>query len=211
MLHRFYNNDSIIHHNADGQHKAEHCERIDRESQREKEREGPDNGNRNREERNQGCTPALEKKEDDQHDKGKGFKQRSDDFVDRHFYYRNGFEGYYIVNVFGKGFLQGLHCLVHALCNIQRIASGSLIDKQIRSAFAIDERVTGVAEFSQLDASDVVQVDERTLPGICPDNNIAKLLLGTQATVGEHGILKGLGIPLRRRTDRACSNLEILF
>jgi hypothetical protein len=65
-LHAFNHHDGVVHHQANGQHQAEHRERIDRETEQGEEYKRAYQGNGNGQQWNQRRAPVLQEKVDHQ-------------------------------------------------------------------------------------------------------------------------------------------------
>ena len=77
--------DRIVDHDADRQHHAEQSQRVDRVAEHRQAGEGADQRNRNRDDRNQRGTPALQEQVHHQENEDHRHRQRQHHFVDRDF------------------------------------------------------------------------------------------------------------------------------
>ena len=92
VLHRLDDDDRIVHHQADRQHKAKQRKRIDRKSERREKCEGADQRYRHCDHGNQRRAPILQEHIDDQDHQPHRDQQRHHDFVDALGYRQRGIE-----------------------------------------------------------------------------------------------------------------------
>ncbi len=81
VLDRFDHHDGVIHHQADGEHQAEKRQGVDGKTEQGKQGKRADQGNRHRQQRDQGRAPALQEQEHHDDDQHQGFNQRFLDFL----------------------------------------------------------------------------------------------------------------------------------
>ena len=67
----FHHHDGIVHHDANGKHQAEEGQHVEREAHHQHDRQGADEGYRDRHRRNHGGPPVLEKEEEHQEDQAR--------------------------------------------------------------------------------------------------------------------------------------------
>ena len=75
LLHRLHHHNRIIHHNADRQHQPEQRQIVQAETEHSQRREGSDDGHGDRNQRNNGGTPALQKQQHNERHKDHGIPQ----------------------------------------------------------------------------------------------------------------------------------------
>src|SRR5215469_6034739 len=86
-------NDRIVDDEAGRECDAKHCERVDGETEDLDEGKSTDERNRDGDSWNDGCTPVLQEKEDDDDHDDDGFDDRLDHFFDGITYHRGRIEG----------------------------------------------------------------------------------------------------------------------
>ena len=126
-LDRLDHDDRVINHQPDRKNQPQQRERVDREADGRKEHEGADQRDRNRQDRNQGRAPVLQKDEDHQHHQRDRFEQGLDDFArafgDRH----GGVEDQPLLHVLRKLAREFGHPRLRLIGGLQRVGAGVLI------------------------------------------------------------------------------------
>ncbi len=79
----FHDDDGVVDHDADGKHKAEERQIVQRKTERREDREGADQRDRDGDDRNDGGAPGLQKQNHDEDHERDGFEDRRHDLVDR--------------------------------------------------------------------------------------------------------------------------------
>ncbi len=82
VFHRLHHHDGIVHHQPDGQHQSKKRKGIDGEPQHGEDHEGPNQRDRNGEQRDERGPPTLEEDVDHENDQDQSFAQGFVDFVD---------------------------------------------------------------------------------------------------------------------------------
>ena len=121
LLHRFHHHDRVIDHDADGEHQPEQRERVDGEAERGERSEGADERNGHHQNRNQRRTPALQEKEDDEHDQHKGYEQGLDHLFERLGHERRGAVRDVVDDAWRKPRCLIFHHLLDLLGNVERV------------------------------------------------------------------------------------------
>ncbi len=128
MLNRLHDHDRIVDDQADGEDETEQRQRVDGETEQRKRRERPDERHRHRQHRNQGCTPALEKQEYDQHHQGyrlgEGLHDLPDAFRDR----KARVQSIGVVNIVRERLFPSRHELLDRIGHLHGVGAGSLKD-----------------------------------------------------------------------------------
>ena len=173
--HRLDDDDGVVHDDADGEHQAEHRERVDREAEDREEDERAEQRDRDGEQRNERRSHVLEEHEDDDHDEHDGFEQRLDDLFDRGFDRRRRVVDDLVVHVGREEPLQLLERGVDALGRLQLVGAGQQVDRQHAGGLAVEPSERLVVLRAELDAADVADADLASLVGGAHDD-VAELV-----------------------------------
>jgi hypothetical protein len=125
-LHVLDHDDGVVHDDADGEHKPEQRQRVDREAEHIHHRERADDGHRHRHQRDDGCPPGLQEQDHDQHDERHGFQQRVDDGLDGGLHELRRVIDDVIVDAVRHAALDVGHRGAHVLCDLQGIGTRRL-------------------------------------------------------------------------------------
>src|SRR5450631_4205286 len=139
VLHGFHHHDGVIDHDTDGQHEAEHGKGIDGKAQRYKKYESSYNGDGDRQHRDQGRPPVLQKEEYDDRHKQQGDQQGIHHIGDGNLYDGDRLERNHIIDIGWEIGFHGGHGLVNAFRGGECVAARSLVDQQVGGPFAIHE------------------------------------------------------------------------
>ena len=122
--------DGVVDNEADGKHQAEQRKRVDRKAECRKDDEGSDERNRHGQQGNESGAPALEKNEDDDHNKAKRFKERQQDLVDTGCDCLRGIERDAVSDARRKSRGKLFHALTDGPCGFNCVGTGQLVNRQ---------------------------------------------------------------------------------
>src|SRR5829696_3612659 len=106
MDHGFDDDDGIVHHDPDSQHKSEHGQGVNGKSEYREKDERSDKGNRDRDQRNDRRTQVLKEDKNNKSYEYKSLDKCFYDLVDRSFDRRSSVVHHLVVHIRGKyGFL----------------------------------------------------------------------------------------------------------
>ncbi|MEY9717746.1 hypothetical protein ABIA22_000236 [Sinorhizobium fredii] len=202
--------DRIVDHDADRQHQPEEGQHVEGEAEGEEQRECADQRHRNGDDRNDRGAPGLEENDDHQRDEDHRLGDRHVDLVDR---FRDEFGRVVDDPVFeplGKVPGKVGHRRLDRIRRRERIGAGAREDAKRDGWAAVQVTVCHIFARAELDARDVLQLDEPAILGGL-DDHIAKLPGVTEAAVGGDGVLKGAVARHRRTADRAAGDLDVLL
>jgi len=129
VFHGLDHNDRIVHDQADGEDKAEEGERVDRKAKEGKNRKGPHQRDRYRQERNKGRPPPLEEDEDHKNNEEEGFEEGRLHLLHSFGNSQGGVQRYLIVQIRRETLLQLLHQLLGTAGGIQGVAPRHLVER----------------------------------------------------------------------------------
>ena len=184
----FHHHDGVVHQQADGQHHAEHGQRVDRITGCRQHTKGAQQYHRHGNGRNQRGAEVLQKDVHDQHHQHHGFEQGLDHFFDRGADERRGV-------VAGKGFeLVGKERLQLGDLGVDGSGHGHGVGTvgqhhaHAGAGLAVQARGDGEVFCAQLDARHVFQAHGGAVGGGL-ENDLLELFLGLQlAARGDGGI-----------------------
>ena len=127
MLDGFDNDDGVIHHQADGEHETEERERVHRETEHREQREGADQRNRDREQRNERRSPPLQEDEDDEDDQQQRLDQGVLDFLHALRDGERGIQGNDVIEIGREFLLQLRHRLLRTVGRGDGVRTGQLV------------------------------------------------------------------------------------
>lgn len=205
----FDDDDGVVDEEADGQDHGEQRQGVDGEIEDLEAGKGPQQRNRNGDERNQRRPAALEEEVNDEGDQQQGFDEGCNNFVDRR---RN--EGRAIVDDFIiQVRRERLFCLFQYLAGaadgLHGIGISRQTDHETGSVAAAQVTGNGIILGAQADIGNVADADHGTV-GIGADDDVLELFRRLQAAVCTQGILVGLVVRRRLGTDGPDSGLFIL-
>ena len=159
-LRGLYDHDGIIHHDADGQHEAEHAGHVDGKPQQREQSERAHDGHRNGEQRDKRGAPVLQEKEDHDDDQPGGFKQSHHDFLNGGAHEDAGIVGDDVIHAGGEAAFRLRHELAHAVGGGHGVGAGRQIDDEIAGRNAADAAEAAVAERPELHMADIADAEQ---------------------------------------------------
>ena len=201
--------DRVVHDDADGEHEAEHRERVDREAQQREEDERANDRDRHRQQRDDRGPHVLEKDEDDERDEDQRLDERLHDLVDRGLDRRRGVVDDLVVQAGWKQILGRGHGLVDRLGRLELVRAGEQVDRHRAGGLAVQPAERVVILAAQLGTPHVADAHHRS-GGRLTDDDVLELVRGHEATRRAHREGERLVGGRRRLSDPAGWRLEIL-
>src|SRR6201998_2123513 len=196
VLNGFDDDDGVVNHESNGEHKAEERKGVNRKTKRGKDDERADEGDWNRQQRDQCGAPALEKDEDNDHDKPERFKKRVHDLANADGDSLRGVERDAVRDAWRKGRGKLLDASSNSGSSLYRIGARQLIDGHDAGGRLVVAAGESIGLIAQFDSRDVFQVKNRAI-GIGPEDDVAKLLRLDQSALGTNRV--GELLSLRNR------------
>ena len=137
----FHHHNRIIHHNANGKHHGEQGDRIGRIAHGIQHREGADQADRHRNQRNDGGADRTQEQEDHNHHQHKGFQQRLDHLMNRELDEKCGVIGHLIAKPRRKACGQLAHGGSNTFRHANRIGPGREENLHQQRGAAIQPRI----------------------------------------------------------------------
>ena len=154
-FHRLHHDYGIVHNQADGKYQTKQREGINRKTKQREEDKRAYQGDRYRQERDQGSSPSLKEEIDDENHQRDGNHQGKDDFPYSLDDGTGGVERHRIVHISRKASLQFRHQFLHARCGIHGIGSRQLIDGDYSARLSVQAPRYRIVLRSELDTGDV--------------------------------------------------------
>jgi len=204
-----HHDDGVVDDDADGKHQRQERNRVGRIAEGKQHREGPDDGNRHGDDRNERRPHIAQEQKYDNRDKNKGFDQRMDHRLDR------------VVNEVGRVVHDlGFKALGHARLQFldlrrQSRRRGQRIGARREEYTDGDRRLTVEAAQrivilrAKFDARDILDFEHGPV-GIGTHDDVAELLCRRQPALSLDVELKLLVVRYRSRTDAADWRLNVL-
>ena len=159
-LDRFDHHNRVVHNKPDRQHQAKKRKRVDRESEQWEQHKRSDQRYRNRAQRNQRSSPALQKDKYDDDDQRERLEERFNDVVQSFSYRKRLIERDSEIHVRGKTLLRFGHQFANALRRLDRIGSGQLVTGEDCRRLAVQSPLQVVGLRAEIDARDVFHPNE---------------------------------------------------
>ena len=185
-LHVLHYHDGIVHHNTDGQYKAEQGQHVEREAEDEHEAESTDKGDRHRHHRDDGSTPALQRQINHDDNQYQCFEQRLVHLVNRFVDVGRHVERYLILQTLGEVGADFLHRLLDVLGHFHGIGSGQHVNAQHGSVTVIDTTLGVIGLRFERNAGHVAHPNQRTV-GIGTEHDLLKLCRRRQTSLRGDG------------------------
>ena len=205
----FNDDDRVVDDDADREHEAEQGQVVERYAEGHEDRERPDEGDRDRDDRNDGRAPALQEEEYDAHHQKDCHENRDDDLVDR----LRDEDGRVIdddrVDAGREILLQLLHRRHDFLIDRERVGAGLGIDEQDRRIAAVHVGGAAVIRGADLDPTDVAHAGHASST-VGFDDDVGELLGRGQPAERFDVDLIGLVARGRRLVQDTGRDLEIL-
>ena len=179
-------------------------------SQQLDESESADQRYRDRDRRNQGAAPILQKDQHDQHDEEDGFRKRLQYFADGIADKRRGVERDFVLQAGRKPLGKPVQFGADGLVDIEGIGGGQLRHADTDAVVAVEAKPGAVILRSQLRVAHVDKPDQRAVPARLQDDVVELSGIG-QASDGAHADLKHLIGGGGLRADLAGSDLNVLL
>ncbi len=170
MFNRLDDDDGIVHDEPDRQYQAEQRQRVDGKAEHREEHEGPDEGNRHRQQRNQGRAPALQEDVDHEDHQDDGDQERLDDFLDAFRYGARRIQRDGVVDALWQATLLLREQVLDPFCRLNGIRTGQLIDGDQGARLAIQVAGDGVVLRAHLDAGNVLDAHDAAIGRGAHDN-----------------------------------------
>ena len=129
MHHGFDDDDRVVDDDADGEHEAEHRQRVHREAEQREEDERAEQRHRDGQQRNERRAEVLQEDEDDDRDEDDRLEEGVDDRLDRRLHRRRRVVDDLVVEVGREELLGVLHGLVDRLGGLQLVRPGQQVDR----------------------------------------------------------------------------------
>jgi hypothetical protein len=192
----FHHDYGIVHHQPYGQDHAEQGQHVDGEAEDQHAHQGPEDGDRDRQGRDDGQPQAVQEDEDHQHHQDHGLEEGLDDLLDRSLDEQGGVQGHLVVEPLGEGVLQLRQGGPHVLGHLDGIGPGLLIDGDQGCLLALELGIQGIALGPKLRIAHILDPDQGRVLVFRPHDHVVELgRLGD----GAGGDGKGLGDRVRRR------------
>ena len=205
-----HHHDGVVHHDADGQYQAEQRQRVEREAEQVHHREGADQRDRYRHQRDDRGAPGLQEQDHYQYHQHQGFEQGMHHCLDG----ATDEDGRVIddaeVHAFGEVLLELGHLGPHFVGNLDGIGARTLEDRDRHRRLVVQQRAQGVLARPQLDPGDVFQAGDLAVFAGANDD-VLELFLGDQAALGVDRQLETGGVGRRWRAQGTGSHLAVLF
>ena len=205
-----HHDDGVVHHDADRQHQAEQAERVDREAEQVHHREGADDRDRHRQQRDDGGAPGLQEQDHDQHHQRDRLQQRVHHRLDRGAHELRRVVDDLVIDAFGHRLLQLRHGLAHAVGDLDRVGARRLEDRHGDRVLVVQQRAQRVVRGAQLQPRDVAQPRHRAV-GAALDDDVAELVLALQPALRVDRQLQVDALDAGRRADHAGRGLDVLL
>ena len=202
--------DGVVDDDTDRQHQSEQRQRVDREPRREHHREGADDGDWYRDERDDRGPPRLQKENDHDDDHQRSEEQRVDHLADR-----IAHEQCRIVH--GRPFdalrepgLQVGHLRANGAGERQRVRARRLEHHDGDGRLVVEQRAQAERAGTELDARNIAQTSDRSVSAGL-DDDVAELFLVRESTARDDRQLICHRVVHRRSADGAGGDLEVLL
>src|SRR5512135_3704769 len=200
-MHRLDHHDRVVHHDPDRQHQREERDQVDRDTEQQQEKEGPDEGYRNRQSRDQRGTPIPEEQVDHQRHEHEGLEQGVEHLLDGGLQEGGNVVADLKVHARREHLrLERLELLLNLLNDGGGVGAGELLENDGSRGIAVDVRVKVVERRAQLDFGDVLDPQDLTLR-ICLENDVFILLWLVEAPYPGQDVLDGLRRLARRLAE----------
>jgi len=166
--------DGVVDHQADGQHQPQQRDDVDREAQQREEREGPDERDGDRHERDDGRPPVLDEEVDDEDHQDEGDHQRVEYVPDTGVDAGRGVDDRGGRNAVGHAFFEPCHRRPDLLAHLHGVAAGLLVDDDHGRGLALEERAHAVALAAERNLGHIAQPDLLAFRSR-DDHDVAKL------------------------------------
>ena len=139
-LYIFHYDNGVVHDDADRQHQAEQRQRIQGQAKRRHDREGADQRDRHRQQRNDGGAPVLQKQDDHEHHQQQRFEQSLHHGIDGLLHEYHGIVYEEVVEPFGKTGFEIFHRRQNGRLGFQGIGTGQLKNGQAYRGLAVEKQ-----------------------------------------------------------------------
>src|SRR5262249_4097965 len=205
----FDDDDRVVDDDADRQHEAEQRQVVERYAKGREDRECPDQGDRDGDDRNYGRSPALQEEEYDAHHQEDCHENRYDDLVDRLRDEDRRVIDDDRVDAGWKILLQLLHRRQDFMIDGERVGAGLGIDEEGRRIAAVHVGRAAVIRGADLDPTDVTNAGHAS-SAVGLDDDVGELLRRGQPAERFDVDLIGLVTRDRRLVQDAGRDLQVL-
>ena len=160
----FDDDDRVVHHDADRQHKPEQRQVVERITQGGHHGKAADDGHGDGDQRDQGGPPVLQKDQHHEGDEDHGVAEGQKDFVHRLADEGGRVVDDAVVEPIGKAGLEVLHLGVDAAGGLQSVGAGELIDRERDRRLAVERAGLFVLLGPQFDARPAVRLAGHHVP-----------------------------------------------
>ena len=174
---RLDHDDGIVDDDADGQHQAEHRERVDREAEHREKNERADERHGHGEQRDDRRPKILQEDEDHEGDEDDRLDERMDDPLDRGLHRGRRVVDDLVVHVGREQRLRLAHRLVDRLGGLELVCARQQIDGHRAGRLAVEPSEGVVVLRAQFGAPDVLDADLRAGLSLT-DDDVLELLGG---------------------------------
>ena len=185
-FHVLYHDDSVVHHNTDGQNQAQQSQHVKRETEYQHEAESSDKGDRYGYDGYQRGAPALQGEEDYENHQYQCLEERLVHFVNGFRNVSGHVERNLIFQSFRKVLADFVHGILYIFCHFHSIRSRQHVDTEYGGVAPVDTAFCVVRLGFERDAGYVAQADERTV-GIGTQHDFLELADGREPPFGGDG------------------------
>ncbi len=202
--------DRVVDNDAGGEHDREQSERVDGKPEQVDERKRADEGDRERQRRDERCTPALEEHEHHENHQPDGFRQRRHDLADRLPDDCRRIEGDPVFHSGRKRPRQALELRSDSVADVERVGGRKRDHGEPKCVYALEPQHAGIRFGAELGGAHVAQADERA-SSTRLDDDVCEVAALAQPSSGAHAHLVGLAFFRRCVSDAACRDIDVLF
>ena len=204
--HVLEDHDGVVHHHTDGDGKGGHRDDVQRVTREEQVHQGCQQGDRDRQDHDQGAPPAAEEYEHDEHNHEERDHDGLEEGIDRILDVVRGVHDLGERDVVRQSGLEFLELLSDLADYLHGVGTGLLLDNDLGAADAVGVGFLRALLDTVLDAGDILEIDG-IAPGITDDEvlelvRIAELLLDTEGVgVGSDIEVAGRDVAVLRADD----------
>ena len=204
-----HHDDGVVDDNADGEHQREQRHGIGRIADEQHHREGADDRDRHRKQRDQRGAPFAQEQEHHHGNENDGRHQRANDLLDGRADKDRGVPEHGLSEVARKARREPAHGVANAAGDLDRIGAWGLVDADRGCRGAVEPAVAILRFGAHLHARHVLDADDGAV-GIGAQHDGGEFLRTRQPALGLDVDLDLLLAPGRRRADAAERGLDIL-